>query len=195
MPSKPLLNRFEPGAYFHVFNRGNNKETTFFDEHCYVFYLERYQEYLSGYVDTLAFSLMPNHFHFLIRIKEDSAIKNGKIISNQFRKLALAYTLHINKMRGRIGSIFARGLRKKKVIHQKYLQYLIFYIHRNPAKHGIVRDYTKYHFSSYNIFLNGSKSVVDRDLTLSLFNNNVNDFISFHQSLHNENRIIEYLME
>jgi REP element-mobilizing transposase RayT len=195
MPSKPLLNRFEPGKYYHVFNRGNNKETAFYDEHCYYYFLDKYQELLSESVDTLAYVLMPNHFHFLFKVKESNIVKNGKVISNQFRKLSLTYTIHTNKNLGRIGSIFTRGLRKKTVEDSKYLKYLIFYIHFNPQKHGLVKNFSSYNFSSYYPIQNTEGPIISHNLILSFFGSDVNEFKEFHRELHNENRIVKYLME
>ncbi len=59
----------ERGKFYHIFNRGNNSERIFFSERNYEFFLRRYNEYLSSYAETYAFCLLPNHFHFLIRVK------------------------------------------------------------------------------------------------------------------------------
>ncbi len=195
MPSKPLLNRFEPGKYYHVFNRGNNKEVTFYDDFAYYFFLEKYQEFLTDFVDTLAYVLMPNHYHFLIRVKDSSTVKDGKVISNQFRKLSLTYTIRINSMKDRTGAIFTRGLRKKSVDNMNYLKQLIFYIHHNPQKHSIVKDYRNYNFSSYKVHLKDGNNIVSKDHVLSIFNNDISEFRSFHKVLQSENQIIKYLME
>jgi len=195
MPSKPLLNRFEPGKYYHVFNRGNNKEVAFYDDHAYYFFLDKYQDFLADFVDTLAYVLMPNHYHFLIRVKDSGTVKEGKVISNQFRKLSLTYTIRINSMKGRTGAIFTRGLRKKTVDDMNYLKHLVFYIHYNPQKHNIVKDYRNYNFSSYKGLSRNEIIIVNKELVLSIFNDDVSEFRSFHKVLQNENQILKYLME
>ncbi len=60
----------EPGKFYHIYNRGNNSERIFFNEGNYEFFLRRYNETLSHLVETYAFCLLPNHFHFLIRVKD-----------------------------------------------------------------------------------------------------------------------------
>jgi hypothetical protein len=57
---------------YHVYNRGINKERIFKEEENYHFFLKRYQHYVSLFVDTYAYCLMPTHFHFVVRIKENA---------------------------------------------------------------------------------------------------------------------------
>jgi REP element-mobilizing transposase RayT len=58
----------EPGSYYHIFNRGNNREYIFREDANYRFFLERYKKYLTPHVNTYAYCLMSNHFHLLDRI-------------------------------------------------------------------------------------------------------------------------------
>lgn len=66
----------EAGKFYHVYNRTNNKELLFKEHENYFFFLRKYKQYLSSYIDTYAYCLMPNHFHFLIKVKEDKADTN-----------------------------------------------------------------------------------------------------------------------
>lgn len=59
----------EPGKFFHIFNRGNNKAILFFKKKNYLFFLKRYKEFLLPFVDTYSYCLIPNHFHLLVQIK------------------------------------------------------------------------------------------------------------------------------
>ncbi|MCF8246218.1 MAG: hypothetical protein K9J37_05410 [Saprospiraceae bacterium] len=58
-----------PGVYYHVFNRGNNKQNLFYKAKNYGFFLEKYKHYLSLWLDSFAYCLLPNHFHLLVRVK------------------------------------------------------------------------------------------------------------------------------
>ena len=60
---------FLPGFYYHVYNRGNNGETLFRQERNYRYFLELYALYIYQIAETFAYCLLPNHFHFLIRIR------------------------------------------------------------------------------------------------------------------------------
>jgi REP element-mobilizing transposase RayT len=63
-----------PESYFHIYNRANGEHNIFFCEEHYHFFLRRYAKYLGRYVETFAYCLLPNHFHFLLRIRSASEI-------------------------------------------------------------------------------------------------------------------------
>ena len=67
MTQKPL----EYGEIYHIYNRDNNGEIIFIEERNYAYFMQLYEKYISPFADTFAYCLMPNHFHFLIRIKTD----------------------------------------------------------------------------------------------------------------------------
>lgn len=67
---KPKEIPLEEGLFYHIYNRGNNRERLFYRNENYRFFLRRYDEYLSDYVETYSFCLLPNHFHLLVRVKE-----------------------------------------------------------------------------------------------------------------------------
>ena len=58
-----------PGVVYHIFNRGNNRETIFFTDANYQYFLGKYAKYLSPVLDTYAYCLLPNHFHLVARVK------------------------------------------------------------------------------------------------------------------------------
>lgn len=60
----------EEGKFYHIYNQGNNKENIFLTANNYEYFLRKFDLYLSDLVEVYAFCLMPNHFHFLIRVKE-----------------------------------------------------------------------------------------------------------------------------
>ena len=81
----------EPGNFYHIYNRGNNKENIFFEEKNYYYFLKKFDEYLSAFSDVYAYCLMPNHFHFLIKIKETSnktseVSKTSEVFTAKLRK-------------------------------------------------------------------------------------------------------------
>lgn len=62
-PQQPLV----PGQYYHVFNKSVGGELLFRNEANYLYFLGKYKKYVSPFAETLAYCLMPTHFHFLIR--------------------------------------------------------------------------------------------------------------------------------
>ncbi len=65
----------EHGKYYHIYNRGINKTLLFYEESNYYEFLELYEKYVLAIADTYCWCLLPNHFHFLVRIKEVEEIE------------------------------------------------------------------------------------------------------------------------
>ncbi len=63
------------GQYYHIYNRVINSCILFKDETNYKYFLSLYNKYINPVAYTYAWVLMPNHFHFLIQIKEDIIYK------------------------------------------------------------------------------------------------------------------------
>ena len=63
------------GTYYHIYNRGTNGEVLCIHEKYYAEFLALYKEYIVPVADTLAYCLMSNHFHLLIRVKNDDEIR------------------------------------------------------------------------------------------------------------------------
>ncbi len=105
------MNIHEPGIY-HIYNRGNNQQTIFFNEDNYNYFLRKCHRYLKPVSEILAWCLMTNHFHFLIEVTEKSMepVKSGGItmpaITNGFRLLQSSYAKGINKQQERTGNLF-----------------------------------------------------------------------------------------
>jgi len=66
----------EPEAFYHIYNRANGNENIFFKDENYLFFLKKYKEYISPICNTYCYCLMPNHFHFLIEIKNEEELKS-----------------------------------------------------------------------------------------------------------------------
>lgn len=170
MPAKNLIKISIENGYYHIYNRGVEKRIIFEDEQDYKVFLGYLKEYLSpppkieelmksftlqgttfqgiphinkNYfqkVELLAYCLMPNHFHLLIKqIKKDS-------MEGFMRSLATRYSMYFNKKYDRVGSLF-QGIYKASMIDtDNYLLYLSRYIHLNPAEYtrNLVSAYSSY---------------------------------------------------
>ena len=60
--------------YYHIYNRANGWEKIFLNSNNYQFFLEKYELHLGDFVDTYCYCLMPNHFHLLIKVKEEEEV-------------------------------------------------------------------------------------------------------------------------
>ncbi|MEX2592037.1 MAG: transposase, partial [Anditalea sp.] len=61
----------EPGQTYHIYNHANGTENIFREEENYRYFLRQYEKYLGPVVNTFAYCLMPNHFHMLVRVREE----------------------------------------------------------------------------------------------------------------------------
>ncbi len=177
------------GVSYHIYNRGNNREKIFFEEENYHYFLQQHQKYLSNYVDTYAYCLMPNHFHFALRIKETSKVletfevsKSKKLtpLEKAFRDFFISYAKSINKRYERTGSLFQYKFKRKPVTNADYLMRLIMYIHANPVDAKLCSDFEDWRFSSYNAVLGDMPTEIKRHEVLELFDGRKN-FIAWHK--------------
>lgn len=164
---------FNPSQFYHIFNRGNNKENIFISEANYSYFLKLIKKYLLPVCDIYAYCLLPNHFHFIIRIKDNDElpenIKNGERKLHQpFSNLFNEYTKAINKKHNRIGSLFQEHLKRIKIDNELYLQNLIVYVHTNPSHHSI-SNFENYLHSSYKSIISSKTTLLKRDEVLILF--------------------------
>jgi len=79
-------------------------------------------------IDVCSYCLMPNHFHFILKEREDGGI------SKFMQKIMTAYTMYFNKRYERNGSLFQGSFKANLVDTDNYLKYLISYVHLNPIK-------------------------------------------------------------
>ncbi len=193
MPSKKLKAALVENKYYHIFNRGNNHEQLFYKQYDYRFFLKIYFQMSTAVIDTFTFCLLPNHFHFLIRVRENSCIK--ETASNQLRKLFIIYAMYLNRRIGRDGSLFTKNFRRIEITSNSYLKRLMFYIHFNPQKHGMINNFTEYPFSSYNLYAKRSRSIpLEREEGIAWFND-LGDFLYYHQYLKDEWMIRHLILE
>ena len=182
----------EPGGFYHIFNRGNNRENIFFERNDYNYFLSRYKHYLSELVDTYAYCLMPNHFHFLIQVKEN--ISSEGLLTKSFKDFFISYAKSINKKYNRTGSLFQSKFRKKLIDKDEYLIWLIFYIHHNPIEAGICNSMDEWEFSSYKSILSDKSTTLLRDEVLKWFDGS-KEFIRFHKQNLNEDIIEKVIFD
>ena len=182
------------GTYYHIYNRGTNGEVLFIHEKYYAEFLTLYKEYIVPVADTLAYCLMSNHFHLLIRVKNDDEIRTfdelkmftkndanhdplkKPVPSNQFQHLFLTYTKKINSAYIRTGSLFEHPFERRIIENENYLKECIVYIHNNPVKDGYAVSAAEYKWSSYNAIISDKPTLIKREHVLNLFG----DLEKFH---------------
>jgi hypothetical protein len=72
----------ESGGMYHVYNRANSQfDRLFIRPANYHYFLKLFRRYLGPFAETFAYCLLPDHFHFLIRIREEGLIRDHLVQS------------------------------------------------------------------------------------------------------------------
>ncbi len=169
----------ETGIY-HVVLRGINKQTIFEDEEDNEMFLLTLDQYKrrSGY-KLLAYCLMGNHVHLLMKTEYES-------LGQCFKRIGASYVYWYNMKYYRVGHLFQDRYKSEAVETDDYLRAVIRYIHWNPLKAGIVKRLEDYTWSSYLEYLGLNDTYhVDKDFVLKLFNEDkaqaIVDFKAFNE--------------
>lgn len=200
--------KLEFGNYYHIYNRGNNYENIFLEERNYDYFLSLYEKHLLPIADLFVYCLIPNHFHFLLKIKCESDLTSFKdeieklketsiehlFISRKFSNFFNAYTKAINKGYNRRGSLFQERFGRINVNDEKYLSNLIYYIHANSVKHGLTNNFINYPHSSYKVIVENEVTIINKDHVLRWFGG-LTEFLKYHRRDVIENEILNLILE
>lgn len=172
------------GQIYHVINRGSASQPVFLDKKDYgrgletIFYyqnkeaplrysfflrlpssqkgelLERLKKERKFLVEIIAYCLMPNHFHLLLKQIQD------KGISVFMGNVANSYTRYFNTRHNRTGHLFQGKFKAVRVETEEQLLHLSRYIHLNPYTSYLtknLKDLLSYPYSSLNEYLEPKK--------------------------------------
>lgn len=174
----------EPDCFYHIYNRGNNKENLFLEPENYSHFLNLVKTHIIEIADIYAYCLLKNHFHLVIKIKSKTELPekyhSGNKLSQPFSNLFNAYTKAINKWYDREGSLFRVRFKRERISDLNYLRNAIIYLHLNPVKHSFTKDYSTYSYSSFQSLISPKDTLLKRMEIFELFGDNKN-FIFVHQ--------------
>jgi putative transposase len=142
-----------------------------------------WKKHINPVADTLCYCLMPNHFHFIVYIKEVQCLPSKKHFSQPFANFFNCYAKSYNIMYNRHGNLFTQNFKRKLIDDEKYLIYLLAYIHLNPVKDGYTNHIQNWKFSSIHEYLTTKKSWLRKDKIMQNFID-VDDFLRWHELLH-----------
>ncbi|MGB3605727.1 MAG: transposase [Psychroserpens sp.] len=170
------MEKLQSGKYYHIYNRGNNKQNIYFEDDNYQYFKQLLKKHLLPILKIYAYCLLPNHFHLVLRINDDIQ-KPYQALSN----LMNAYTKAINKRFNRSGSLFQKPFKRIEIENENYFKNLILYVHHNPEKHNVIDDYRNYEHSSYKSLIISKKDITDLNYVDKYFDSTEN-FIFVHNS-------------
>ena len=183
---------FEYGGTYHICNRGINKEDIFKEEKNYAYFLSLMKKYLAPVADIYAYCLMKNHYHLLLRFKDQpdvSTLDAYKPLSNMLN----TYSKSINKCYQRTGSLFQQHPKRNKVTDKEYFMQLVVYIHLNPVKHNFSTT-LDYPHSSYKAIISNQPTNLDRKTVVDYFDD-VDNLMVWHDFKRLQHQKIKELAE
>jgi len=193
-----------PNGIYHVYNHANGWENIFKVEDNYRYFLQKMGDYVPQVVDVLAYCLLPNHFHFLVQVKDTEQLiafyklkyqlsdrafeeKGGveslnlhKVVQQQFTNFLGGYVAAFNKFHKRKGSLLRQNTCRKVVGTEIYFLNAIHYIHLNAVHHGIVFKLEDWPHQSFHSYLSNGKTKLAREKVLDWFGGK-EQFIAFSQ--------------
>ena len=154
---------FQNNRYYHIYNRGVDKRYIYSNRYDYLRFIRNMRvfntivpkdtECPAGHsvsdrlVDIICYSLLPNHFHLMIK----QVRNNG--ISVYMQKLMMGYTKYYNKKNNRTGALFQGPFKAVKIVTDEQMLHVSGYIHGNSEIHNISKA-NEWVWSSYLDYIN-----------------------------------------
>ena len=117
-------------------------------------------------VDILAFCLMPNHFHLLLKQLTD------KGISTFIAKMTNGFSHYFNIRHDRSGHLFQGNFGAVRIEDDEQFMHVSRYIHLNPVTSYLIEieNLVSYKYSSYSEYISRSSGFTNVKEALSYFN-------------------------
>lgn len=162
-------------GYYHIVLRGINKQAIFYDDEDREVFLNRIRFAKDKTkFEIVSFCLMTNHVHLLI--KEDDEL--GKDVKN----ILSSYVFWYNSKYERVGHLFQERYKSEPIENDEYLVCCVRYILQNPLKEGMCENIWDYKWSSANLLLKESKSIVDDKIIKDILQEQIKDFMESIES-------------
>ena len=113
-----------------------------------------------------------------------------EFLSKAMQVLMIRYVRYFNKKYKRIGPLVQSRFKSKNVEDQRYFLEVCRYVHRNPENAGIAKT-EDYEWSSYQEYLTKGQ-IVDKEILLHYFNNDINEFIQYTNKDEDFNEFAEF---
>ena len=131
---------------YHIYSRGNHKERIFLVPDDYLFFLMRLNDYADFCnIELIAYCLMPNHYHLLLKQK------TGGTVTDLMRRLNISYAKHFNWQYHQVGHVYQGRYGARLIADDDDLANMARYIHRNPSSFA---DPYRYQWSDISRYIN-----------------------------------------
>ena len=128
----------QPDGLYHIYNRGNNRDHIFFNDENYRYFLGKMRKHLLPHCHLLAWCLMPNHFHWLVLLRDTA---NALALGKDLRVMLSSYTRAIQQQQ--------QHTQAKELTTEGYALNCFCYLHQNPLHAGLEATAGEWVWSSF----------------------------------------------
>jgi len=205
MPKLNSIKTYGSDQYYHIYNRGVNRQDIFLEPEDRFYFLSLFKRHLSpdtevdthnrpfaqfnDEVELVAYCLMPNHFHLLCYLKEPDGI------IHLMRSVMTAYTMYFNKKYSRTGGLYEGVFLASRITNDGYLWHVSRYIHLNPL--DINQDFRQYPYSSIDYFV-GRKHAVwlhpEKLVQTEHDKEQYLEFVSDYETMHEDMKLLKNIL-
>ena len=205
MPKRNVIKQYGSDEYYHLYNRGVNKQEIFREPNDYYYFLSLLKRHLSDNSETdssgrpvkkyskeielVAFCLLPNHFHMLVYLIEPTGIVD------LMRSVMTAYTMYFNRKYKRTGTLYEGRFLASRITNEAYLWHVSRYIHLNALDNSV--DFKTYDYSSIAYFL-GKKHASwmheNRLVEAEKDRREYSEFVSDYETMHSDLKLLQNLL-
>lgn len=156
MPKKLIVREFEENGFYHILNRGNNKQVIFRETEDLDYFLELIKIYTTPakkktgrnfyqQIEIISYCLMSNHFHILLHQIPKQAF------SEFMHCISVQYTRYFNIKYNHVGHLFQGTFQARHIENSEDLLNVSKYIHNNAK--DICKDILRYKYSSAAVYV------------------------------------------
>jgi putative transposase len=140
-----------PGQALHIIQRGNNRQSCFYAEDDYRYYLNSLKDAAERYgARAHAYVLMTNHVHLLLTPEFPEA--PSMLLQSVWRQ----YVRYVNQVYGRSGTLWEGRYKSTLFDSDRYFLTCSRYIEMNPVRAGMVSQPGEYRWSSFRSNASGT---------------------------------------
>lgn len=162
MPRQPR--RLSASGVYHIMWRGIDKMQLYCDDADCIHFLSILDFVQNDDFIVLAYCLMGNHVHLLIKTARDTTAP----LESTMKKLGMRYAAHYNRRYQRIGPVYQGRYKSQPVESTSYFLRVLRYIHANPVAAGIAPAMDAYRWSSYCDYFSSRKPLCRVDTSYAL---------------------------
>jgi putative transposase len=182
-----------PGKEYHLLSKANGNDNIFRQPTDFLTFQARLADFILPIAQINSYTLLPNHFHLIVAIREEEAIKKHytekkrkkfsrakapDFIMERFANLLNSYCKTFNWKYNRLGSLFIDYLRRAEIKTEEEFRTVSAYIHHNAFLHQFSHSLESWPWSSYPEIISGRNDLVNAQV-LDRFGG-IENFIQFH---------------